>query len=466
MQTFIQGIGLAALLLVAGCAADGSGTARPEPRPLGRDLPVYQPPREAPRSGAGTLDTGEPSGPLTLRQALALALLNSPELAAFSWDVRAGEARVLQAGLLPNPEAEIEIGEAAGSGERRRFDGAESSIVLSQLVELGGKRAKRSRLAELEWDLSAWDYESKRLDVFAGTAGAFVEVLAAQERLALAEDSHRLAERILGVVLDRIAAGAVPALEESKARVTYSSARFDLARAKRDLEASRLSLAAFWGGTAPVFTLAAGDFETIGWIPPLEALLQRIAANPDLARWDTEMEMRRAALELEESKRTLDLTVSAGLQRFEETDDTAFILGLAIPFPLFDRNQGGVLEAGHGLARAGEERRAAWVRAGTALRRAHQALSIARLEAVTFKNEVLPAAQRAFEAAREGYEQGKFGYLEVLDAQRTLFEAKGRYIEALAAYHTGAAEGERLIGQGFDSLKNPDSGPEETNHED
>ena len=65
------------------------------------------------------------------------------------------------------------------------------------------------------------------------------------------------------------------------------------------------------------------------------------------------------------------------------------------------------------------------------------------------KSAVLPGAQSAFDAATEGFRQGKFGYLEVLDAQRTFFEARGRHIEALSAYHKAVADTERLIGGGL-----------------
>ena len=61
--------------------------------------------------------------------------------------------------------------------------------------------------------------------------------------------------------------------------------------------------------------------------------------------------------------------------------------------------------------------------------------------------DVVPAAELAYGAAREGYREGKFGFLEVLDAQRTLFEAKGQYIDALSEYHAARADTERLIGQ-------------------
>jgi len=120
---------------------------------------------------------------------------------------------------------------------------------------------------------------------------------------------------------------------------------------------------------------------------------------------------------------------------------------------MFDRNQGGIEEARHNLRKVGEEKRVSDVRIKTELNNAYQVLSVSYLEAMTLKKDVLPAAQLVFDGLSEGYRQGKFRYLDVLDAQRTLFDAQAKYIEALANYHEGSVEVERLIGQRVDETR-------------
>jgi cobalt-zinc-cadmium efflux system outer membrane protein len=164
------------------------------------------------------------------------------------------------------------------------------------------------------------------------------------------------------------------------------------------------------------------------------------------------MEQRLAALALERAERIFDLTLSAGVKRFEESDDYAFTLGMSLPIPLFDRNQGGVREARYRFAQTEHQKRAARVRITTALVESYEALAGARAEALALENEIVPAAGRAFEAARSGYRQGKFGYLEVLDAQRTFAEANARLLDAQARYHRAAALVESLSGTSLDSL--------------
>jgi cobalt-zinc-cadmium efflux system outer membrane protein len=120
---------------------------------------------------------------------------------------------------------------------------------------------------------------------------------------------------------------------------------------------------------------------------------------------------------------------------------------LSVPLPVFDRNQGNRLEARYRLAKAEEEQRSATVQAHAALGEAYAALAAAYAAATALKHDALPGAQSAFDATSEGYRQGKFGFLDVLDAQRTLFEVRGQYIEALATYHQAVADVERLIGE-------------------
>lgn len=389
----------------------------------------------------------EPIGTLTLPKALSLALARNPRLASFAWNIRVAEADMMQAGSIPNPEIEAAIEEFGGSDTRRGFEGAETTLALSQLIELGGKRTKRLRVATLGRDLSRWDYEAARLDVLTDTLNAFAAVLSAQRQLALAQESQELAQQVLATVAARVQAGKVSPLEESRAGVALSRGRIALERAERELAAARRRLAAMWGSEEAAFAQAEGPYERITQIPPLEALLADIERNPDLARWVTEMERRRAALELEKARRIPDPVVSAGVTRFEETDDNAVLLSLSIPLPVFGLNPGRVAAARAALMQGLEERRAAEMGVRSALAETYASLAAAHAEVRTLQNDILPSAERTYAAIREGYRAGKFGFLDVLDAQRTLFEARQDYVDALATYHSALAGTERLVGR-------------------
>ncbi len=105
---------------------------------------------------------------------------------------------------------------------------------------------------------------------------------------------------------------------------------------------------------------------------------------------------------------------------------------------------------GSSLSKAESERKAAELKVLSSLAETYQRVSTAFVEAQTLKDQVLPSLRNAFEAVQEGYRFGKFGYLDVLDTQRTLFESQSQYLEAVANYRKGIAELERLTGVGLD----------------
>ncbi|MHC4456935.1 MAG: TolC family protein [Planctomycetota bacterium] len=440
------------LLGISGCMEQSNEIALPQRRLLGQEFSTFRPPAK-PMKTSEVPEFAEPNGLITLRQALALALMHNPELRVFSWEVRASEARRLQASLLPNPEIEVEVEEVGGTGGRSGFDGAETTIQLGQLIELAGKPFKRKRVASLESELAGWDYEAKRLDVFTEVAHAFVRVLAAQERLRLAEELVQLSEQILNTVTQRVDAGKDSPVEKTKAQVAVASGRIGQKQAHQRLALTHKQLAATWGSISPVFEGVSGRLDATFPIPSETELTSLLEQNPDLARWAVEMERRQAALELEKANAITDPTIFGGMQRLSEADDTAVVFGLSIPIPVFNRNQGSILEARYNLAKGRRQRKAVEANLYATLADAYQALLSAFIEVTDLKNEVLPGAESVFEATRRGYREGKFDYLKVLDAQRTFFYARARYIESLTAYHVARADVERLIGQGIDTVK-------------
>lgn len=387
-----------------------------------------------------------PTGVLDLRQALALALTNNPELAASSWEVRVREAGRQQAGRIPNPEFELEVEEFGGSEERRNFDTAETTLQLSQDIELGRKRARRTAVADLETSLAAWDYAGKRLDVIAETSMAFLDVAMAQERLALSENVLAVAEQAREAVSNLVTAGSASQMDERRATIEILASEIDQERSRRELQVARQRLAATWGSTSPRFSSVAADFGPIMRVPPLQDLLQQGSENPDLARWPTEMDLRQAMVALERSENVPDVTASFGVTIFEETDDSAFVAGLSVPIPIFGLNPGGVRGARYQQEAGSEQRRAAETRVESELRQAYEDMSASYFAAMALSGDVIPAAEAVFDGVQQGYQEGRFELLQVLDAQRTLFEALGQHIDSVAAYHTTKFAIERLLG--------------------
>lgn len=418
-------------------------------RPLGRDLPVYMP---APGDDERRQPSVEnPTGTLALADALALALLQNPTLAAFGWEVRAREASALQTARRRNPEASALLEDF---GARRFADGGvnepvqpQATIQLSQVIELGGKRAARAQLATLNRDLAAWDYETARIDVLTDVSRAFTDVLAAQTLVIQAEETTRLADQVRQSAAQRVAAGDVSPIEETRAAVALGSARVELARARRQLEAQRTRLALLWGSARAAFLSVEGELSRVEvTLPPLDRIAGQLQQNPELARWATEYAQREAAVAVERSKGVPDVAVTAGYRRYTGVDANAVIAGATVLLPIFDKNRDAVREAQSRAARAREEERAAQTRVSAAVADAYATLAATVDEVTLLRAEVLPGAEQAFDAIGEGYRLGRFGLVEVLEAQRVLVAAATQHLIALSNYLKAVADIERLIG--------------------
>lgn len=388
-----------------------------------------------------------PLGPLSLKKALSLGVLQNPELTAFSWEIRSAETRAAQAGLSPNPEIEISVENFGGKNDQAGFKGAETTLQVNQTIELGGKRLKRKEAAKPETELAAWDYESKRLDLYAEISTAFWNVFAAQEHLGIIRELARLSDETYTAVVERVKAGKVPPVESVQAEIFLTTARIELEQARHSLEAARKRLAATWGSTNPAFETVTGRMEITDPLPPLQEFEKGIAKNPDVARWSTEIANKSAGIVLKDAEAIPDLTIGAGSRYSHETEETALVMAISLPIPIFNRNQGEREEARHGLSKAKEEKRAAEFKALTALGQAYQELSAAFLSASSLRKVAVPAAETAFKSTFEGYREGKFSYPLVLEAQRTLFEVRRQHLLALEAYHQARATIERLTGQ-------------------
>ena len=415
-----------------------------------QQLPTPKPLPAAGADGQASIAPEEPTGEITLDRAQALAIANNPELMAFARGFGASQAAIVQAGVLPNPVLGA-AGENLGNN-RLKEDGDRATVLqLEQLIELGGKRAARLKLAETGRDLAAWDFQANRADLILQVSVAFIDVLVGQQRLSLAEDSLALARVFADSVSKRVAAGKASPVEETKARLSLFSVEVELERTKRELAAARQRLSSLWNNPVPRFETAVGDLERIVTLPSREQLFGRARANPDLARWGVEIAQRDAAVDVAKAKGTPDLTLTGGVARFSQFNDTAYTIGISIPIPLFDRNRGGILEATRLLDKTVDQKRAAENRVYTEITNAEQRLAGIRLEIETLRTSILPGAQSAFDATRKGYELGKFGFIDVIDAQRTLSLVRSQYLGALANYYRGVREIERLIGNELDT---------------
>ena len=376
---------------------------------------------------------------LTMDQALETAFANNPDLAAAQWETGIAQGERQQAGLIPNPEVSWEA-------EDTRRNSRTTTVMINQPIELGGKRGARIEVASRAQDAAGIELERKRNVLRADVIQAFYSSSTAQQRLLLSRQSLELAERGLRVAQGRIKSGKSSPVEGTRAEVQLSEVRLELRRAERDEASAYQRLAQVMGAPLPAFVSVGDPGRSMPTVPDSSLLLNRIGETAELRLAKLQIDQREASLGLEKAQRIPDLTVSIGSQYDERERERVNVVGLSMPIPLFNRNQGNVLAAARRTDQARDLRNASELRLRTEIQTTLDQWMTANTEVASFNQTILPAAQSAVDTATRGFEMGKFNFLDVLDAQRTLISARTQYIQAIAEATDAWVRIERIFG--------------------
>ena len=316
-----------------------------------------------------------------------------------------------------------------------------------QPIELGGKRAARLAAAARALDQANVGLQAKQAETRSAVTSAFFEVLGAQEQVRLVQASLELARNATSIAGKRLQAGKVPPLEHAKAQVAESGVRAELAQSNSELQLARQRLSAFWGQGKIAFSRVGGNAEALPDMPLDQRLNELLSQAPSIRMAQLDVARRQALTDSERAKRVPDLTVTLGVKRANDLGRTQAVMGLSIPLPIMDSNQGNLLEALRREDQAREALTATTLKLQSDVSQSMEKLRLTREQVKLLRTEVLPTAQSAYDAAAKGYELGKFAFLEVLDAQRTLFQLRQQMLRSTAEAYSAAADLDRLLGQ-------------------
>lgn len=400
--------------------------------------------------GASAQEAAPP--PLSLGDALKRAAAQNPTLAAQGYAERAAEALIEQAGLRPNPTLDVGLENVLGTGRTQGVRSLETTVQASQTFERGGKRENRVALAGREREVAAKEFAVRRAEILTDSAHAYIAVLAAQQRLALAAEPLKLARETVTAVEVRVNAGVASPAETARARAALAAAQADYARAEASLLTARAVLAATWGGVPAEVSGVAGTLQIPDALPSEAAFLTKLATHPRLDLQQALIAGRRAVLQLQQAQATQDVTASGGLRFLRDGTDAAFVAGFSVPIPYRNKNQGNIRAARENLAGAEQSVRAVEVELRVAFTAAWQDLTAAHLAAQNLRRVALPATEEAYAAVRRAYEQGQLPLIDVLDAQRALVALRRELLDAEAAYAAALARAEALTDVSFPAL--------------
>ncbi len=382
---------------------------------------------------------------LTLADVLAIADLLNPDLEVQRRGVDVATAMIWDARLYPNPSAILEFEDyrpkdGATIGKMKRVAGLLVPIVVS------GRLGAATSLAEKERELAAMNYVWRRREILSEVKRAFVNLLVTRQSSALARETRDLAKTFHGVTEERFRAQAVPEMEVLKSGIALARAETDVKMADKQQALTLKSLHALMGNVDFPISKFSGEIPAGFALPALEGLRGHVAgSHPLMEAARKGKEAAELELSLARSERWSDLEATVLAGRSPE-GDTIVEGGVSIPIPIFNRNQGKIARAEARIRQAESQIDATRNELVLRLTQAHRNLS-AELERVTaYRDDILPKAEKAAAQTNEGYRSGKFGYLDLLDAQRTLAEARIAYSVALAELNLSAVELEKVTG--------------------
>lgn len=371
---------------------------------------------------------------VTLEEALARAGVgiegeddpsSNPRVYGPQAEAEAARAAIDQARLRPNPSLSFEVEDIAGSGAFSGLRSSEYTLAIGQQLELGGKRRARIASAQASADFAGLQREFALSQLALGVRERYVQAVAASQRLVLAleiVERNRELTRIANVLVE---VGREPPLRAMRARAALAEAEAELQAAQAADLAARQALAALWvsGQPNPAVSKVFPDLS-----PPLAP---PVSENPlQLRIAGARTSFAEAEIARERSLGVPDPTLSAGVRRFEESNDQAFIVGISIPLPFRNRNQGNIAaaEAQYRAASASEAIAEADYRVEFERTRTLYLAAETRVE--TLSSASLPQAEEALRLVEIGYRYGRFPLIEVLAAAEARDAIRENLIQA------------------------------------
>ncbi|HWK54353.1 MAG TPA: TolC family protein [Hyphomicrobiales bacterium] len=406
----------------------------------------------------GAAFAADSSGALSLREAIAATLDANPQLGIYQVRQEVLQGEGLTAALPLPLQLSAGAEDVLGSGELGGVDRAEFSLSFSRVVELGDQRAARAGVNSRRLQLVQAERRVTELDLLAEVTRRFVAVAAAQERLELQGRAVTLAQQTVAALDPLVTAGQRPAIEQARARAALERANLAAAHGRVSLDAARIDLASMWNSQSPPFDTVRANLRDPGTAGALDALLTALDGNPDLLALAGEERLREAELREAMSARRGTAQWTAGVRHLRELGDTGFVLGASVPLGSRERAAGAIAVAEANLRGIGVQREIVLNRLRNQLSALHLRLGQAILEVNTLRDSVLPQLDAAQEQTRAAYLAGRYGYLELVGAQREYLDAELALISAAEDAHLLRAEIERLSGSPLNP-ENPEPSP-------
>ena len=387
---------------------------------------------------------------LRLEEAVARALGSHPSAAADAAQLEATRSRAAREGLPAPIILGGELENVAGSGSVSGMDAAEATFRVSRLLELGGKRAARQALGGAEIDAAQRAGDVTRVTIATRAAGRFIDVLAAQEHVEHAQERIAMARALQREVGRWVSAARNPDSDLRAAEIAVADAELKRDQALERLESTRHALAASWGALTVDFGAVAGDTSVLPPLEQFQAMAAKLPSTPQQQLLESQAGVLTARRNVALAAARPDVSVGLGIRRLEATKDSGLVMSVSVPLGSRKRSAYSVSEVDHELSALSARRQAQAVELQQELFDIYQQLRQAQLEVESVRERQLPKAEAALKQSRRGFEEGRFSYLALSQAQKTLFDLREREVEAAARYLRLLVEADRLTASALD----------------
>lgn len=370
---------------------------------------------------------------LRLEDLEQMALESNPTIAQGSAQVRAAEGRRLQAGLYPNPTVGYVTEEFSARNPSAR---SQHYFFVSQRLVTAGKLAKSRSIFAREQTQAEAEKEEQKQRVLNAVRMLYDEALGAERLVEMRRELARIAREAVGISGELYNIGQADRPDLLEAEIESERANLDLVNAENDRELVWRLLATVVGNPELRPTLLDGDIE--GETPTLDqekALTRLLGESPEMKVARAMVERAKAALERARAEPIPDILLRAGFGYNLDAREPQGFLELGVPLPLFDRNQGNIAAARAELTRAEEEMRRLELALRSLLASTFRDYQNSLAAAERYRTGIIPRAQKGYDLYLARFREMAAAYPQVIIAQRTLFQARADYIQALITLH-------------------------------
>lgn len=399
--------------------------------------------RELTEPNAGFVPPGvDPAlPPRTLAELEQIALAKNPTLVQARMLINSAEGQRIQVGLYPNPTLNYigdEMGDLGTAGQQ--------GAAFGQEIVTTGKLAKRQAVAAQEIAQAQAALSIQQFRVCNAVKIHWFEVLKAQRAMELHEQLYQIGLRGVEIAEKLFAAQEVSRVDVLQMKIEAESAKVQLVNARNNYQAAWRRMTAVLGDPCLPPSLLAGALDA----PAAEfefddALNCLIEKSPQLAQARAGVRRARANVTSQVADRLPNVELRGGVRYMSASQYTIGMMEVGSEIPVYSRNQGNIVKAEAELVSACKEVERLELLLRQRLATTFQAYANAKQESYRYASEIVPNAKESLELLAAGYNQGEFGYLTLLTAQRTYFRVSLEYLDALLAYQTSAVELDGLL---------------------